>query len=372
MSWSARNSLASPSLLSAWLLIASWLGFGTTARAITLYGNGDPTHHTTPPVGTLAGSGWQWQVIGASSATVIGPHYIATARHLGLQPGIEFDYSGLRYQVIRVTSPDIGDLALLEVAGVFPDPAPLYTHTNELRKTLVLHGRGTQRGDPVYGPPPDGTELRGWKWGLTDIQLRWGTNRVEEIYEAQPSDGITGTYLIAYFSNRGGADLGTVTLGDSGGGAFIKDTDGKWKLAGVNFAVEGQFRTSADAGDFSAAVFDRRGFYEFDNSVPGWILDPTQSIEPRTAMYLTRISSYVDWIQTQFDRPPDVPWPHLEMATSVEGPYFEVTAYSLHTGTHLIQTAVPSGTGFFRVTSDAAVQLHPPVLKDGILTFSYE
>lgn len=361
-----------PGLLGIWLMMLVCLGPSEAARAITVYGNGDPAYHTSAPTGVFAGSGWQWQVIGALSATVIGPHYVATARHLGLQPGLEFDYNGLRYQVIRVVSPDTGDLALLEVAGVLPNPAPLYTRTNELRKTLLLHGRGTQRGEPVHGPPPDGTELRGWKWGLNDIQLRWGTNRVEELFEAKPSDGVSGSYLVAYFSNRGGADLGTLTTGDSGGGAFIRDTDGKWKLAGVNYAVEGQFRTSADGGDFSAAVFDRRGFYQYDNTVPGWILDPTQSSEPRTAFYLTRISSYTDWIQTQFDRPPDAPWPHLEVAPAVEGPYFEVTAYSLHTGSQQIQTAVPTGTQFFRVTSETAVQLHPPLLKDGILTFTYE
>lgn len=372
MFWSNRNSSAFPRLIGVWLAIALFLGHSGSARAITVYGNRDPANYTNAPTGPLAGSGWQWEVIGSSCATVIGPHYVATARHLGLKPGLVFGYRGLYYEVIRVVSPDTGDLALMEVAGVLPNPAPLYTRTNEVRKTLVLHGRGTPRGDPVYGPPPDGTELRGWKWGRNDILLRWGTNRVEAVYEAQPSDGITGSYLVAYFSNRGGADLGTLTVGDSGGGAFIRDTDGKWKLAGVNYAVEAQFRTSADGGDFSAALFDRRGFYEYDNTVPGWILDPTQSSEPRTAMYLTRISSNVDWIQTQFDRPPDAPWPHLEMATAVEGPYIEATAYSLRTGSHEIQTAVPAGTEFFRVTSETAVQLHPPVLKDGILTFTYE
>ena len=355
-----------------------WLWLGTAARvqAITLFGNGDPTNHTTAPTGTLAGSGWQWEVEGGFCATVIGPHYLATARHINLQAGpkLGFGYGGLPYRVIRVISPDTGDLALLEVSGVMANPAPLYSRTNELRKTMVMHGRGTQRGEPVYGPPPDGTTLQGWKWGNLDEppRLRWGTNRVEDLYESKPGDAVTGSYLIAYFSSRGGADLGTISLGDSGGGAFIKDTDGKWKLAGVNFAVEGQFRTAPDAVDFSAALFDRRGFYEYDDAAQGWILDPTQNTEPRTAMYLTRISSYLEWIQSQFDRPSDIPWPHLEAAASVEGPYFEVPSYSVLTADHQIQTLPPSETQFYRVSGDIAFQLRPPVLKDGILIFGYE
>jgi hypothetical protein len=351
-----------------------WLGIPAPLLAITLFGNGDPSYHTNAPTGTLAGSGWQWEVDGGFSATVIGPHYLASARHMNLQPGLGFGYHGLPYRVIRVVSPDTGDLALLEVSGVMDNPAPLYTRTNELRKTMVLHGRGTQRGDPVYGPPPDGTTLRGWNWGSLDVppRLRWGTNRVEDFYESKPGDAVTGSYLIAYFSSRGGADLGTITLGDSGGGAFIKDTDGRWKLAGVNFAVEAQFRTAPDAADFSAALFDRRGFYEYDDTARGWILDPTQNAEPRTAMYLTRISSYVDWIQSQFDRPSDSPWPHLEAAATVEGPYFEVQGYSVLTGDHQIQTLPPAGTQFYRVSGDIAFQLRPPVLKDGILIFGYE
>lgn len=341
-------------------------------RAITFFGTENPAFHTTAPDGAFQGSGWQWQVAGGVCATAIGPHHLATARHLGFNPGLEFFFEGLRYRVVRVSWADTGDLAMLEIAGRLGSFAPLYRGTNEVGKTIVMHGRGTQRGEPVYGPPPNGTQVRGWRWGGSDFLLRWGTNRVEETYDAKPEDGVTGSYLVSYFSNRGGSDLATFSVGDSGGGTFLRDTDGAWKLAGVNYGVEAQFNSSTNGAGFYATLFDRRGFYEFDDAIQAWTIDPEQAHESRTALYMTRVSSNLAWIDSQLERDPAVDWPILESSAEAAGPFTEHDAYAVTVDLKQIVINAGSQRAFFRLRSNTTLRLKGPTLKDGQFVFTYE
>ncbi|HEY0370177.1 MAG TPA: hypothetical protein VGC85_11315, partial [Chthoniobacterales bacterium] len=76
---------------------------------------------------------------------------------------------------------------------------------------------------------------------------------------------------------------------DSAGAAFINDS-GVWKLAGINYAVDGPFYVDNQGnGAFNAALFDTSGFYGYDGAhfVP--------SSGP-SALYPTRISSRLPWI----------------------------------------------------------------------------
>ncbi len=341
-------------------------------RAITFFGTDNPAFHTTAPTGVFTNSGWQWQVSGGICATAIGPHHLATARHLGFNPGLEFIYQGLRYRAIRVSWADTGDLAMLEVAGRIGSFAPLYRGTNEVGKTIVMHGRGTQRGDPVYGPPPNGTQVRGWLWGGSDFLLRWGTNRVEDTYDTTPKDRITGSYLISHFSNRGGSDLATFAVGDSGGGSFLRDTDGAWKLAGVNYGVEAQFNSSTNGAGFYATLFDRRGFYTFDEDLQAWTIDPDKINEPRTELYMTRISSNLAWIDSQLERDPAVDWPILESAANATGPFAEHEAYAVTVDLKQIVINAGPQKAFFRLRSTTSLRLKGPTVKDGQFVFTYE
>lgn len=351
--------------------LAAW-GATTHAMALIFFGTADPAFHTTAPTGEYSESGWQWLVDGGFCATVIGPHHIVSARHLGLTAGIQFRYKGLLYEAIRVASPGTGDLSLLEIAGRMPDAAPRYRGTNEIGSTLFMTGRGTPRGEPVYGPPPDGTRLQGWRWGNAPGDLRWGTNSVAETYLAKPTDPITGDYLVSYFTDQGGNDLTTLSIGDSGGGGFIRDDDGTWKLAGINYGVEAVFNTTTTGDGFYAALYDRTGFYEFDDDQKAWIIDPTQAEQPGTSFLLTRISSYNDWLDTELARPPETDWPRLMSSDSVDGPYLEHPAYSVLIKSKSISVSAGDARRFFRLESDHPLTVKAPSLQKGMLVFTYE
>ena len=59
--------------------------------------------------------------------------------------------------------------------------------------------------------------------------------------------------------------------------------------------VEGKFRTSATDGDFSAALFDKGGFYEFTGAA--WELTTAFAVDRPTVFYGVRVSGNANWIQ---------------------------------------------------------------------------
>ncbi len=317
------------------------LAISTVAsQALVFLGSGDSSHNTTPPTGTLAGSGWQWQSQGGFGATVIGTHLVATANHLGISAGRTFPYAGLTYHVVAATNEPGSDLRLFWVAGRIPDAAPIYDGNNETNSYLVFHGFGGPRGGPVYFDPPANTDLRGWLWTSFDGRLRWGTNLVTDVMTE--TVGVPGEYLISYFTQSAGDDVISFSTGDSGGGAFILDADGKWKLAGVITAVEAEFRTTPTSSTFYAALFNREGFYEpLDNNT--WGLDPSASTTPGVFFETTRVSAYANWIKAQLAAPyPGPPVPILLAAEEPGGPFVEVNAYAIDPGAHEITFATPS------------------------------
>ena len=288
----------SMSRLAITLLLASLLH--PVAQAIVVIGSGDPGHNTTAPTGTLAGSGWQWQGVWEGLAgTAIAPDFLITAAHAGGGVGRGFQYRGKYFiAVASYLAPD-ADLRLWRVAGTLPDFAPRYTGSAEMNKGIVLFGLGGPRGDLVTASAGAGKKLKGWLWGNRDGYLRWGTNTVSQIVAVNGANvairggTVAGDLLMGTFDSAAGNEEATVTDGDSGGGVFILEA-GKWKLAGIIRAVEGHFRTTANDGEFSAALFDKGGFYQFNGA--NWELIPAQAFDLPTAFYATRISGSADWI----------------------------------------------------------------------------
>ena len=89
-----------------------------------------------------------------------------------------------------------------------------------------------------------------------------------------------------------------MSAGDSGGGLFALE-GGVWKLAGVNYGVDGLFDTNDtenDGSEFMASLFDRGGLYEgMDSS--GWTLVSDSSKDKPSNLYFSSIAANADAIK---------------------------------------------------------------------------
>lgn len=273
-------------------------------HAVLFYATGDAGHNTSAPTGAFEDSGWQYEgTYGSFLGTIIAPQYFITAQHFGPQ-GSTFVHNGIFnggadvvYNVDFSANGGLGywdiagtDLRIVKVAEVFPYYAPLYTGSGETGLTMVTHGMGGPRGDAILVSG----DLQGWEHSSPDGTPRWGSNTVSGIYTS-----VLGDLLTASFSASGTAEEATLSGGDSGGGVFVND-GGVWKLAGVNYSVDGRFDTNnivGDGSDFDAALFDRGGLYQGSDAF-GWTLIPNQPLDNPSSMYASRISSSATAIES--------------------------------------------------------------------------
>ena len=281
---------------SVLVFLALWM----PAQAVIFYATGDASHNReVAPGGALAGSGWQYQgEFGNFLGTMISPQHFITAKHLGVasstfvSKGHFNGGSDVTYNIDNTVNGgtgywDIGstDLRVYQITGTFSSYATLYTGTSEVGEDLVVMGRGTQRGTDVTETAIGGATI-GWRWGAADNAARWGTNQVTSTV----SDG--ADYLYSTFDSAAGGDEAHLSVGDSGGAVFIQD-GGVWKLAGINYAVDGSwdYDDVMDPNEFSAALFDARGLY-VGSDADGWTLVEDEGVEEPSGFYATRISSY--------------------------------------------------------------------------------
>lgn len=247
------------------------------APAVILLSTGDPTQNTTEPTGLLAGSGWQFEgSFGSFLGTPIDPHHFITVQHIGV-PSNTFVYRGANYTVLQWFDDNQSDLRIFEVAETFPAYAPLYARSDEPGRSIVVFGRGTQRGNPVL----ESGIIRGWSWGTSDGVQRWGESQVDQVL---------GVYLYCTFHQVAGPNEADLSTGDSGGAAFTND-NGNWKLIGIHYAVEGPFANDPGAPTFYAALFDMRGL--FDSTV-GYVVGG--SVPVASGFYSIRIAQRLSWI----------------------------------------------------------------------------
>jgi hypothetical protein len=266
---------------------------GVAAPALAVITVGGDGRNTSAPTGNLAGSGWQYQGnFNSFVGTPIAPGYFITAQHIGGSVGQTFSYQGADYETVASFDDPGSDLRIWKVDGTFDAFAPLYRSHDETGKNVVVFGRGTQRGDAVT---VNGTP-RGWQAGASDGALSWGTNTVSEIS--------SGTLIRSAFDAGAGPDEGTLSSGDSGGGVFVND-GGTWKLAGVNYAVDGPFSVSGtDGSGFNGAIFDAGGLYSGGDG--NWTYHANTAADIAAGFYSTRISTQADWIDSILGRVPNV------------------------------------------------------------------
>ncbi len=273
------------------------------ARGIVLYDTDDPGANTEAPAGIYESAGWGWQgLFGSFLGTMIGPRHFITAGHIGAQDGVFLSsalFNGVAdaaYHVDATANGGTGywdiagtDLRVYQIQETFSSYAPLYDGADETGLEMIVFGRGGPRGAEVTL----GGDLKGWLHTAADGTPRWGLNTVSGI-----ADTGFGPLLMAEFDAVAGAHEAALSAGDSGGAVFVLD-GGVWKLAGINFSVDGLFDTNAVTGDdseFAAALFDRGGFYQGSDG-GGWSLVPDMAEDAPAQMYASRIAPNVAEIQ---------------------------------------------------------------------------
>ena len=260
------------------------------AWAIVYYADG--TDNTSAPIGDYADSGWQWQGSwGIGSGTAISSKHFLTAKHFTSSTGVFTLSDGSQYHYdssIGYIDDPSSDLRIVTIEENFSSWAPLYLNSDELGKELVVFGRGYTRGSEVT----IGSTLKGWTWSSAGSGTRrWGTNVVSGFANS-------GSLIAAQFdADPSKPNEASLADRDSGGGVLIKDGD-VWKLAGVNYAVDGPFDLDSDhtSGVFSACLFDKGGLYERIGSPDTWTYVTDIGGDKPVSFYASRVSSRDDWI----------------------------------------------------------------------------
>jgi hypothetical protein len=288
-------------LQTALLAIAFLSAGGMPAEAVILYRTGDITANTTTPGGDRD-TPWSLEgTWGNFLGTPISSKHFITAKHVGGSVGGTFTLGGDAYTTVQSFTDLSSDLRIWEISGSFSSWIDIYDKSDEVGKELFVVGRGTQRGAEVNVTGASVSDLRGWGWGSSDHVKRWGENEVSSI----ESVGGAGQQLYATFDRVGGmTEEAHLSVGDSGGAAFIKDTDdGKWKLAGIHYAVDGSFNyQDNNATEFEGAIFDAGGVY-CGNDTDGYELITDEEEDVRSGFYSTRISARKNWILSIIPEP---------------------------------------------------------------------
>ena len=280
------------SLLIAIFASASWAG---RCEAVLFAETGDPVFNTAAPGGEYLGSGWDLQGSWSSFlGTPIAPQYFITAAHVRGTLGDAFSFRGQAYVTDAFFDDTESDLRIWHVTTPFPAWAEIYRGGDEAGQVFVVFGRGTQRGKQVT--TVEGAA--GWEWGASDGLMRWGTNQVTAV------ENLDGNAVLAAEFNLGVAPTEAhLSVGDSGGGVFLRDLDGIWRLAGVNYSVSGRYSIDATGvNPFDAALFDQSNL--FVETAPGFF-------EPAGGpgkLYMTQIASRREFIETTTGIPEPSSW----------------------------------------------------------------
>ncbi|HAV62989.1 MAG TPA: hypothetical protein DCY13_11565 [Verrucomicrobiales bacterium] len=343
--------------------LATALCLAQTGPAVIFHSTDDPAYNTTAPTGALADSGWNLQGRwGAFLGTPIAPNLFITAKHVGGGVGGIFEFRGTNYTVIESFADPDSDLRIFKVCGLFPAHAPLYANRDEIGKRLVVFGRGTRRGVEVVGDSLGGPEQKGWRWGDGDGVMRWGENIVST--NVPTATGI-GELLGAAFDAAGGVNEVHLSSGDSGGGVFIQ-AGGTWRLAGINYAVEGPFNNSNNGAGFNAAVFDVGGLYQKNVVSGGWGYNNDLPVNQPSSFYATRISGNLAWINSIIAQHAVSSQPPVLQSTATLGtPFSDHASYTVNEVDQTITLDQPAGVLFLRLRGCSAFEIQATEISNG-------
>ena len=236
------------------LALTAAFAYVPTAQAIITYDNAG--QNSSPAPGSVD------QYVGnynGGSAVLVAPDVVLTTLHLGPSTAGTFVYQGQSYGIDKVQT--IGDTQIAVMHLTAPTGSTgvqLYSGAGDATAQVVLVGYGGPKGTPFTGNSASQT---GWNWTGGVATTSWGQATNDNIY----ADASNATYLGFAFTATPGSSM--FTGGDSGGGMFIND-NGTWKLAGLNWSVDGYYGAPNDpVVNEVAAIYDVPGsaLYTVDN-----------------------------------------------------------------------------------------------------------
>ena len=184
-----------------------WMATITSGQAIINFS--EDGRNLTPPEDAALRNLWDahgsWQ---GGTGVVVSEHWFLTALHLGGGVGSFFDLNRKSYQVVEAAHISNTDLMLFRVGEPLPHSVELWDEScgSELKHAATLFGRGTMRGQEIL--LPNGAKP-GWRWGDSDGKLSWGTNAVDEFFDAGPT---LGSILVWAWNREAGESEGTLSL----------------------------------------------------------------------------------------------------------------------------------------------------------------
>ncbi len=210
------------------------------AEAVIVYGtNGSGSNNTSAPVDD---PGWaNVGTVGGSTTVYLGSqttgYWMLTANHVDLSGGT-VALNGGTYAITSGSIQQIGS-ADLKVFRLQTDPGlsgvTIASAAPTAGSTVDLIGNGRDQGTPTtwdssWASP--GSAAAGYIWGSSQI-VRWGTNVVQDNNLGLLSGTTTFSTI---FNDTSNPNEASASLGDSGGGVFIKNGS-LWELTGIMLAV---------------------------------------------------------------------------------------------------------------------------------------
>jgi hypothetical protein len=151
---------------------------------------------------------------------------------------------------------------------------------------------------------------------------------------------------------------------------FIQDGS-TWKLAGINYAVDGPYSTTDSGPGFSASLFDEGGLYKQTGSA--WVLTPDVPVDVPGSFYATRISSHVAWINSVLGAPsPPDSQPILQSASDAAGPYTDNVTAVVDDVAKTITISAPGQPQFYRLRACGQLLIRTISVQSGNVVLTYQ
>lgn len=246
--------------------------------------------NTTTLNETAPGNGAPWGNVGyinGASGVYLQNGWVITAKHVvGNSSSVSINFNGISFSSIgaitTLTNPDnsASDVVLFNI-GTTPAAASNLGVTSTTPSTgdlLTLIGYGRHRSGSLTTINYTGGTANGYNWDSVTGTKAWGYNlRVDaaDTMVQVPGNNAFKAFYTGFVAN-GSSNYSQATLGDSGGGVFVKNGS-TWFLAGTMNAIgtyNGQTANTSANGDVTY-IADMAAYSTQINSIIATVPEPS-------------------------------------------------------------------------------------------------